>query len=496
MHHNLIEQTLERLNSQQTLAKAGISTGSGLVYYDLENEAKRQYPVLAPIRKRMPRIGKKEAGQGLAVHWNYISNPNSTGVLAMVAEGQRGGQITPTVVSKLATYKGIGLENVVTWEAEYAGEGYDDIRAQAQRMTLDSLIIAEEPQLLWGNSSTSFGVTPTPVGAQATVAGGSLANGTTNYVFAVALSYQGWAYANQQSPVAVVPVITRTNAGVSSTTTINGGVAQISVASSAIVTSGSNNAINASCAAVKGAAGYAWFVGATAGAGNAYIYAVTSGNFVTILSQPVAGQLASALPATDYSANPLSFDGLIPQAMSANGYFSSLNGSQFTPDGANGIVEWDGVLKYMWDTYRTGIDRIYTGSQCIRDATKAVAYGSGNAAMRINLQNDTDSLGNITGSMRLASYTNKFAYNGALDIPIEIHPNMPDGHVFFDLEKNPYPTADIALARAVRTRRDYFMVVWPIVDRTWQNGCYSDEVLQVYVPYGMALLSNAAPGIA
>lgn len=493
--HDLIQQTLERLNQVTGLAKAGITTGTGLVYYDLEAEAKRQYPVIAPIRKRMPRIGKKEAGQGLAVHWNYISNPNTQGVLAMVGQGQRGGQITPTVVSKLATYVGIGLENVVTWEAEYAGEGYDDIRAQAQRMTLDSLILAEEPQLLWGNASLSFGTTPTPAGTQATVTGGSLANGTY-YLYCVALTLQGYNYALLQSPVAVVPVVTRTNAGVNSTTTINGGVAQISAASTGVTTTGSNNAINATVTAVKGAAGYAWFVGSSAGAGNAFLYAVTSLNLVTILSQPVTGQLANyAGSTTDYSANPLAFDGLVTQLCEANGYFNSLNGATMTPDGANGIVEWDAALKYFWDTYKTGIDRIYCGSQIIRDATRAVATGSGNAAMRINLQNDTDSLGNLTGSMRLASYTNKFAYNGAMDIPIEIHPNMPDGHVFFDLEKNPYPTADIPLARAVRTRRDYFMVVWPIVDRTWQNGCYADEVLQVYVPYGMGLISNIGPGI-
>lgn len=494
--HDLIQQTLERLNQVNGLAKAGITTQTGLVYYDLEAEAKRQYPVLAPIRKRMPRIGKKEAGQGLAVHWNYISNPNSTNVFVQVAQGQRGGQLTPTVVSRIATYAGIGVENVVTWEADYAAEGYDDVRAQAQRMTLDSLILGEEPQLLWGLASAGLGQTPTPTGAQATVTGGSLSNGTY-YVYCVALSLQGYNNAIAQSPIAVVPVVTRTNAGVNSSTTMNGGVAELSAASSGITTSGSNNAITAKVTAVKGAAAYAWFIGASAGASNAYIYSITTLNTVTILSQPSTGQTANYTGSgTDYSNNTLAFDGLITQACNLGGYFNSLDGAAMTPDGANGIVEWDAALKYFWDTYRTGIDRIYCGSQVIRDATKAVATGSGNAAMRINLQNDTDSLGNLTGSMRLASYTNKFAYNGAMDIPIEIHPNMPDGHVFFDLEKNPYPTADIPLARAVRTRRDYFMVVWPIVDRTWQNGCYADEVLQVYVPYGMGLISNIGPGVA
>ena len=72
---------------------------------------------------------------------------------------------------------------------------------------------------------------------------------------------------------------------------------------------------------------------------------------------------------------------------------------------------------------------------------------------------------------------------------------MPDGYIFFDCEINPYPTANIPIARAVRTRRDYFMVAWPVVTRQWQNGIYADECLQVYVPYSMGLLSDVGAGI-
>lgn len=497
----MITQTLERLNAiQGSLSKAGFNTGTGLAFYDLENEAKLQYPVLAPIRKRMPRIGlRKNEGFGLAAHWNVITAPNSTNVFASVSEGHRGGVITPTVAPKIATYKGLGLENQVTWESEYAAQGYDDLRALAQRLTLDAMILAEEPMLLWGNSGTSgtglvFGTTPTPAGTPSTT-GGTIANGNTNFVYCAALSQAGYVNALNQIPNSVVPLVTRTNAD-NTTDSIPGGVAALSAASSAITTTGSTSSIAATVAAVKGASAYAWFIGATAGAANAYFFAITVLNSVTITSQPVTGQTANYTGSTtDYSFNPLAFDGLITQAMAGNGYFASLNGATMTADGANGIVELDILLKYLWDTYKIGAGlRIYVGSQVARDMLKKVMTGSGNAAMRINLQNDVNSLGSITGSAAIKSYTNKYAWGGASDIPIDIHPNMPDGHLFVDLEVNPYPTANIAQARAVRTRRDYFQVIWPLSTRQWPNGIYCDEMLQCYIPYGMSLISNIGPG--
>lgn len=496
---SFIEQTLERvqkMGAMSGLAKAGITTGSGLSFYDLEAEAKLLYPVLAPIRKRMPRIGKKEAGQGLAVHWNVVTNPNSTNVLPNVEEGKRSGQITPSTAAKVATYKGIGLEGVVTWEAEYAGEGYDDIRALNQRTVLDSMILAEEPMLLWGNSGNNgtgqqFGTTPTPTGTPSTT-GGSLAAGTTNFIYCVALSYQGYTLVVNQIPNAVVQTQARTNAD-GTTTTINGGAAQVSAASSAITTTGSTSSIAAAVAAVKGAAAYAWYIGATAGAANAFFSQITTINRAVITSQPSTGQTVSLLTATDYSYNPLSFDGLIPQALSSNGYFNSLDGATLTPDGSNGVVEIDAALKFFWDTYRTSPTRIYWGSQIARDVTRAVTNGG--TSSTFELRGAVTPGGEFTASLAVNAYTNKFAWGGAKPIPAEIHPNMPDGHIFFDCEINPYPTANIPLARAVRTRRDYFQVLWPIVTRNWQNGIYADECLQVYVPYTMGLMSNIGPGI-
>ena len=500
----MIAQTLERMNAvlQKVQSGPGLNVSAGLQYYDLEAEAKMLYPVLAPIRKRMARIGKKGAGQGLAVNWKIITDPNSARTSAVVSEGKRGGQITPKTADKVATYKGIGLENVVTWEAEYGAEGFDDIRAIAQRTTLDALILREEPMLLWGNSSNALGKPSAPTGTGTTAAStGTLAD-TTYYLFVVPLSLAGLEHALAQSPAAVVPTITRVNAD-STTDTINSGVGIMSNASAGIAVSGGSGTgkITAQVAAVKGAAGYAWFIGTANTAANCYCTAITTINKAVITAAPGTGQTAAYTgtswnPATDYSTNPLAFDGLITQAMTGNGYFASLDGATLTADSANGIVEIDVALQWFWDTYRISPTRIYVGSQEQRNIAKKI-FGGSTTAFRINLENNLSSLGNLTGSAVVGGYTNKFApgtANGPMVIPIELHPNMPNGHIFFDTELNPYPTANIPYARAVRTRRDYFNVVWPVVSRSYQNGVYSDQVLQLYIPYGLGLLSNVGDG--
>lgn len=494
----LTTQTLERLASIQ-FGKAGISTATGLNFYDLEQEAKLRYFVLTPIRKRMPRIGlRKNEGYGLAAHWNTIDNPNPTNVFPTISEGRRGGIISPTVVPKIATYKGIGIENAVTWEAEYGSEGYDDARALAQRLTLDSLLLAEEPLLLWGNSGNSgtglaFGTTPTPTGTPSTT-GGTIGSGTTTYLYCVALSYAGYINALNQSPNAVVPLVAQLGAE-GLVTQIPGGVAILSAASTAQTTTGSTSSIAAIVTAVQGASGYAWFIGASAGTANAYFAGISSINQFTFTSQPTTGQLANyAGSSTDYSFNPLAFDGLIPQSIAAGCYYKSVGGT-LTADGANGVVEIDAALKYLWDTYRVGHGmRIYCGSAQARDILKKIMTGSGNAAMRINLQNNLSSLGEITGSAAATAYVNKYSWNGADVIPIEVHPNMPDGNIFIDIEQNPYPTSNIPQARAVRTRRDYFQVIWPLVTRQWPNGIYADEMLQMYVPNLSCVLQNIVSG--
>lgn len=486
---------LSKLNLQQGLQKAaGITTATGLVWYDLEAQAKLLYPVLTPFRNSIARVGKRGPGQGLAAHWKVITGINSAKVNATVSEGKRGGQIDVVEADKIATYKGIGLENFVNFEADYASEGFDDVKALAVRSTLEALMIQEEQLILHGNTSLALGTTPTPT-VVASITGGSLSN-VAHFVFCVALGYDSMYGSNPATVVGgVVTTVARSNADASSDT-LNNGVAIVSAQATATVASGSTGSLTCTVTAVKGAYGYAWFCGTTTGAVNCAIVAVTTTNRVVITSLAGVGtQKANYTGSgTDFSLNSLAFDGLITQALASTGYYSSLDGQTLTSDSQGGIVEIDTALKFFWDTYRISPTAIIVGSQQIKDITKKILSGTTNPVYRINVQQGVSGLGNMQGGNLVTSYLNKFALGGAVEIPIVLHPNMPDGTIMFDLDKVPYPTANIAQARAIRCRRDYFQVDWPVVTRQYTYGVYSDQMLQVYVPFGMGVLTNIAAG--
>jgi hypothetical protein len=142
-----------------SVTKAWLTT-TGIVNYDLERPAKATYPVLTPIRNEMPRA---VSGEGdTATHWKTITAINTTDMPIGLAEGQRGGVISTTVADRIATYHTMGLEDYVTYQANWAAEAFDDVLMLAVRGLLESTMISEEKMMLGGNSSILLGTTPTP----------------------------------------------------------------------------------------------------------------------------------------------------------------------------------------------------------------------------------------------------------------------------------------------------------------------------------------------
>ena len=46
----------------------------------------------------------------------------------------------------------------------------------------------------------------------------------------------------------------------------------------------------------------------------------------------------------------------------------------------------------------------------------------------------------------------------------------------------------------VLTRRDYYRVDWPLRTRRREYGVYTEEVLAVYAPFGIGILTNIGNG--
>ncbi len=477
----LAQETLALMKQAQAtpssdLAKAFTQSGSattGITAYDLEAPSKKLYPVITPLRNRIPRVSG------------------------------RGGVVATSTADYNAVYRGLGLEDYVTLEAEYASQGYEDVKALAVEGLLRSLMIQEERIVLGGNGgAVALGTTPTP-SASAATSGGGLADATWR-VICVALTLEG--YLNSSVSATGVPGrISRTNSD-SSTDAFGGGSAKQSAAATATVTGGGGaGSVSASVAAVNGAFAYAWYLGSSAGTERLHsITTINSIKFVAAAggSNQLASDLATAQTGaggSDQSQNALVFDGLLYQICKSgsNSYIKTMatgtagTGTPLTADTYGGIVEIDDALKYFWDTWRLSPTDIYVSSQELQNITKKVLQGGANAAQRFNFTVNQDMIG---GGVMVTSYLNKFGMMGPTEIPFRLHPNLPPGTIMFYCDKPPYPISNIQNVVQIKTRREYYQIEWPMRTRKYEYGVYADEVLQNYFPPSFGIITNIANG--
>ncbi len=463
------------------------SATSGLTFYDLELGAKFLYPVLTPLRNMIPRVSGKG---GIQASWRAITGVNTTGLRFGVSSANRGGVMAVATKDYTATYKGIGVETSVDFEAQFAGQEFDDVRAIGAKAGLEALMLGEEAMILGGCTSTPLGTTPTPT-LTGPPTGGTLAAQTWSVICA-ALTLDGLM--NGSIAAGVQGQISRTNADLS-VDTFGGGVARKS-ANATVVTTGTTSSITASVTPVSGALGYAWFWGA---AGAEVLGAITTINSVVITATAGGAQTAASLGANDNSANALAFDGLIYQALipGSGSYVSAMVsgsagiGTPLTSDSAGGIVEIDVALKSMWDTYRLSPDTMWVNSQEALNISRKILSGSQTAAQRFVFELSQDLVG---GGIMIRTYLNRFSMQGGSVIDIKVHPNMPAGTILMTTRMLPYPLAGVGNVVQIRTRQDYYQIEWPLRTRKYEYGVYADEVLQNYFPPSLALITNIGNG--
>lgn len=465
--------------------------GLGLVAYDLQQPALALYPwgeTMTPLLVSTPRVG---GGGDTATRWKAITGIDTTMQAPGVSEGNRGGLITTTLANVTAAYIGLGLEDSVTFESDYAAETFDDARARSVEGLLKAYMMSKERLLFGGNSSCALGTTTTATLA-AILTAGALADATYS-VIVVALTHDG--YLRSSVATGVVQQIVRTNADGSSDT-INAGAAQKS-ASATVAVSGGGGAgrVTASLTPIQGAVAYAWYIGT---AGNEKLAQITSIASANLTALNAGGQLASALTANDRSAEGgYMYDGyLYSSALKAGtgAYYTSLangtpgTGTGLTADGAGGIVEIDAMLKSMWDLYKLGPQEIWLSSQEATNANKKIIANGGAPLFRMvgDLQSG---LTGVVGGTSTGSYWNK--YTNQL-IKLRVHPNAVPGTLFARSTEIPYGGSGVSTVARIKTRRETYQIEWPLRTRKYEFGVYGDEVLQVQFLPAFGAITNIA----
>ncbi len=503
MNPNVSQETLELIKTamrdpNSELAKAWAQSGSaisGITAYDLEAPAKKLYPVLTPLRNKIPRVGGRG---GIQANWRAVTGINTGGISPGVAEGKRSGVVTTTTADYLAIYRGLGLEDYINFEAEYAAEGFDDVKALAVEGLLRSLMIAEEKVILGGQGTWALIQTPTPSTTPSN-SGGSLTAAASPYnIYCIALTLDG--YLNSSVVGGIPQAVTRTNID-ATTDTYGGGSAKVSAQAQGTIAGGSSGSITASVTPVKGAVAYAWFWGSDAGTSTAWLLgAITTINSVVITAPATGTQAVSALETTvDHSQNALLFDGYLAQICKtgSNAYYRALAtgtagvGTPLTSGGDGGIVEIDVALQAFWDSYRLSPSNIWVNSQEQKNIQSKVLTGAANTAMHFNFVGEQ---GSLRAGSAVRSYLNKFTMNGTQEIPIKIHPNLPPGTMMFDTDILPYPLSNVANVVQMKLRRDYYQIEWPITKRRYEYGVFMDGVLQNYFPPAFGIITNIGNG--
>lgn len=472
----------------------------GLQAYDLEAPAKKFYPILTPLRNMIPRVTN---GYGTQASWKVIDGININNQRAGVSEGRRGGVIQHSTKDYHSSYRGYGLENNVTFEADYAAKNFEDVKALAVQQTLEATMIEEERMILGGNTSVAMGQTPTPT-LSAANDGGTLSE-TTWSVICVALGLQAYldvagannGNINQQfDAYSKVPgEIVRHNAD-GTVERFGGGSARKSSSATVTTPAGDHAQITATVTPVNGAVGYAWYLGTP---GQERLVAISTLNSVLLNHSPSGiEQLASELTDQDNSTSGLDFDGLLTQAFKpeSKAYVKVMPtgtagiGSTLTSDGAGGITEFDEAIEHQYRKYRLTPDAIYVSTQELSDVTKLIIKNGGAPLLHLNV--DATNPSSIQAGTTVGSYQSKIT---GKRIPITVHPNLAAGTIFMFTKALPYPVANVGNIVQMKMRRDYHQIEWPLRTRAYEYGVYADGVLQHYAPFSMAIITNIAPSL-
>lgn len=466
---------IEDALAKASISKAGITTATGITAYNLEPKALGLYFDEVPFLELVPRFISHKGDT--MTHWKSVTSVDVYNVNMGVSEGQRTGSVTPNVVQVSKPYATLGKETDYTFEAEEAAESFDNLPEKADAQLLSAFRIGESKVMAYGNASYSLGTPATPAGT------GSTSSGTlpaaTYVIRVVALSYEGLQYATIANGVATT--ISRSNND-GTTSTINGGSSLPSVASSGVTLASPGNIV-ATVTALQGAYGYAWYIGTTSA--NAVLAAITTTNAVTISAAAAGTQTANSLT-TDYSANPLIYDGLATQfAQSSSGsYWASLDNAALTADGEGGVEQFTLMFQSMWDNYKLWPTHVVCGGMVKRAINKAILSSNG-PVYRIDLPsgNTGQTAGNEVGYL-LNPITGSKA-------KIIVDPWAPANYAFAFTSKLPYIAPDVPVPFKLETRmRDYYNIKWPITTRTAFQGIYYSGVLKLYAAFSGGTLAN------
>jgi hypothetical protein len=433
--------------------------------FDLEAPAKMLTPRPTPLRNRIPRkkgvgtshrqkqiLGYTGTGTGgVGNTWPGITQDTTTTFGAINYE--RGPKISYAAQDLILPYNSYSLSDSVTFDANFSGLGYQDLRQLSSTSTLYATMLMEERMMLMarGTASGYSGAlaAPTFTLASPVAASGQTALAATTYYVNVTadagISGNGFGES-----------ILGTEAN---TAVASGDVLTITVASP-----------------VVGALGYNIYVGTATGNANLKYQGTLKGTGTFTIqgagTQGLTGNnaaltttgAAATRAAADTSAYATGYDGILATVLGPNSGFNNAINSTFSTSNPGG--EFQTAFAAMYQNVKADPDVVLLNGNDRKQLSDAIKSGS-NANYRLVINNPGED-GTTYGSV-VTGLQNEVT---GKSVDLMVHPWLNQGVAPILSFTLPIPDTEVSDVWANFLVQDYMGIQWPVTQFSYDFSTY------------------------
>jgi hypothetical protein len=462
-----------------TAGNLGIGSVYGLVPFDLRAPSRLIYPVYTVYRNKLPR----PAGQGTSMQervFTGVSGSQTGGqsaldisITELVSTGSSTfgtwplnlpGAGSQTEVNLNVPYRFFGLTEQLSWLAQFAGQGFEDISALANLILLQEMMLNEEYQLISGSVQNLTAPTAPTVTVRAAQSNEVALGTTITSVEVSAVNYFG-------------------STAVSAATTFTVAAGQV---------------VDVFWTGTAGALAYNVYYAVS---GTYYLYGTIGGVKVTLQgAAPTSGSLTP--PAADTGTGKSTrMEGIIPTltGLSAaagiypntpspwqGGYVNSNVGTHLS---YNAIYV---ALKALWDSSNTTPgafkadpgEIVSSGSDIANLSQDVISQGS---ATNYELFIQQGDVGNVTVGAAVSQFQNPLTRSL---LKLVVHPFYYQGNADLLTYQLPQTWSNVANAWEMTCVQDYVSIAWPVIDATFRYSIFLYGALTAHAPQYSAHLAG------
>ncbi len=433
--------------------------------FDLEAPSKMLTPRPTPLRNRIPR--KKGVGTshrvkritgytgtgtgGQAQVWPGITESTTTAFGSINFE--RGPKIAYTADDLILPYNSYSLSDSVSFDANFSGLGYQDLRQLSSTSTLYATMLMEERMMLMARGTASGYA-------------GALTAPTFTLASPVASATQTALAANTYY------VNVTADAGISA----NGFGESILGTEASTAVAGGDVLTIAVSTAVTGALGYNIYVGTATGAANLKYQGTLRGTGTFTIQGAAATGLtgnnaafttsgaAASRASADTSAYATGYDGILPTVLGANSGFNNAINSTFSV--ANPGAEFQTVFANLYSNVKADPDMVLLNGNDRKQLSDAIKSGS-TANYRLVI-NDPGEGGTTYGSI-VTGLQNEVTGKA---VDLMVHPWLNPGVAPVLSFTLPIPDTEVSDVWANFLVQDYMGIQWPVTQFAYEFSTY------------------------